>query len=52
MQVCRSKIGPGPSREDAFGTACDADGNELGPAGHQAGHVSGTFFHIIAPATL
>jgi cobyrinic acid a,c-diamide synthase len=28
----------------------DADGTDLGPQGHRAGLVSGTFFHVVAPA--
>jgi cobyrinic acid a,c-diamide synthase len=39
--------GPPPEAE-AFAWTTDADGNELGPAGHRRGLVSGTFFHAIA----
>jgi cobyrinic acid a,c-diamide synthase len=45
-----SIIGDGAAPEQAFAVASDAEGNGLGPAGHQVGHVSGTFFHVIAPA--
>lgn len=32
----------------AFATATDAEGRDLGTAGHRVGHVSGSFFHAIA----
>ncbi len=41
-----------PSPAQAFATCTDAEGNELGPAGHRQGHVSGAFFHAIARVTL
>lgn len=34
--------------DDAFATATDAYGNELGGVGGRRGHVSGSFFHAIA----
>ena len=39
-----------PSADLAFGLTTDAEGRDLGPAGHRIGCVSGTFFHVIAPA--
>lgn len=35
------------SPEHAFATHKDAEGADLGPAGHRVGRVSGTFFHAI-----
>ena len=37
-----------PSREVAFATITDAEGNDLGTAGHRIGNVTGSFFHVIA----
>ncbi|MGO4525104.1 cobyrinate a,c-diamide synthase [Microvirga sp. 2MCAF35] len=37
-----------PSRETAFAAITDAEGNALGLAGHRIGHVTGSFFHVIA----
>jgi cobyrinic acid a,c-diamide synthase len=37
------------TREAAFATIMDAEGNDLGTAGHRRGHVTGSFFHAIAP---
>ncbi|MFG1477845.1 cobyrinate a,c-diamide synthase [Xanthobacter sp. V4C-4] len=34
----------------AFATVTDAEGQELGPAGHRVGQVSGSFFHAICAA--
>lgn len=33
---------------DAFARLADAAGQDLGPAGHRAGHITGSFFHLIA----
>ena len=35
--------------QPALADVTDAEGNPLGPAGHQVGQVSGTFFHLVAP---
>jgi cobyrinic acid a,c-diamide synthase len=37
-----------PTAAQAFAQNADAEGNDLGFAGHHAGRVSGTFFHVIA----
>ncbi|EIM28421.1 cobyrinate a,c-diamide synthase [Microvirga lotononidis] len=37
-----------PSREAAFATITDAEGNDLGTAGHRIRNVTGSFFHVIA----
>ncbi len=37
-----------PSREAAFATIMDGEGNDLGIAGHRRGLVTGSFFHAIA----
>ena len=37
------------SPEAAFATIADAEGNGLGATGHRRGHVTGSFFHVIAP---
>jgi cobyrinic acid a,c-diamide synthase len=37
-----------PSEETAFATVQDAEGNDLGTAGHRRGLVTGSFFHAIA----
>jgi len=34
----------------SFARICDAEGKELGLAGHRHGTVSGSFFHVIAPS--
>nr|WP_210331063.1 cobyrinate a,c-diamide synthase [Microvirga terrestris] len=34
--------------EAAFARTADAEGNDLGVAGHRRGHVTGSFFHFIA----
>lgn len=34
--------------EAAFARTADAEGNDLGVAGHRRGHVTGSFFHVIA----
>ncbi|MBD2750088.1 cobyrinate a,c-diamide synthase [Microvirga sp. BT688] len=34
--------------EAAFARTTDAEGNDLGIAGHRQGHVTGSFFHVIA----
>lgn len=39
-----------PSREAAFASITDAEGNDLGTAGHRRGLVTGSFFHAIADA--
>ena len=36
------------SREAAFATITDAEGNNLGTAGHRVGLTTGSFFHAIA----
>ncbi|WP_457090155.1 cobyrinate a,c-diamide synthase [Microvirga sp. P5_D2] len=36
------------SRETAFATITDAEGNDLGTAGHRVGLTTGSFFHAIA----
>jgi cobyrinic acid a,c-diamide synthase len=36
------------SRETAFAAIADAEGKDLGTAGHRLGHVTGSFFHVIA----
>lgn len=33
---------------EPFARLADAAGHDLGPAGHRAGQVSGSFFHLIA----
>ena len=37
-----------PSRETASAMVQDAEGNDLGTAGHRRGLVTGSFFHAIA----
>ncbi len=37
-----------PAETQAFARGSDAEGNDLGFSGHRCGHVSGTFFHVIA----
>ncbi|MET0309501.1 MAG: cobyrinate a,c-diamide synthase [Sphingomonas sp.] len=36
------------SEGDPLADIADAEGNALAPAGHRAGHVTGSFFHLIA----
>ncbi len=36
------------SRESAFATITDAEGNDLGTAGHRVRLITGSFFHVIA----
>lgn len=43
-----SVTGSDPSREAAFAAIADAEGNDLGTAGHRRGLVTGSFFHAIA----
>ena len=43
-----SVIRSDPSRESAFAAITDAEGNDLGTAGHRNGLVTGSFFHAIA----
>ena len=38
----------GPHPAPALADVTDAAGALLGPAGHRMGHVSGTFFHVVA----
>lgn len=37
------------ARTSAFATITDAEDSDLGTAGHRSGHVTGSFFHVIAP---
>ncbi|WP_114945852.1 cobyrinate a,c-diamide synthase [Microvirga calopogonii] len=37
-----------PARESAFAAITDAEGKDLGLAGHRIGNVTGSFFHVIA----
>jgi cobyrinic acid a,c-diamide synthase len=39
-----------PRPDLAFSMVADAEGRDLGPAGHQIGPVSGTFFHVMTLA--
>jgi cobyrinic acid a,c-diamide synthase len=39
-----------PGRDDSLAALFDAEGNALGPMGGRRGHVSGSFFHVIAGA--
>lgn len=39
-----------PDPSVAFAQVRDAEGHDLGPAGHRIGPVSGSFFHVIAQA--
>ncbi len=43
-----SIVGSGSAEIQAFARCSDAEGRDLGPAGHRQGLVSGTFFHAIA----
>jgi cobyrinic acid a,c-diamide synthase len=38
----------GAGSDEPFALASDAEGNDLGPTGHQRGLVTGSFFHAIA----
>jgi cobyrinic acid a,c-diamide synthase len=38
----------GTLQGDALTNAADAEGTELGPSGHRAERVTGTFFHVVA----
>jgi cobyrinic acid a,c-diamide synthase len=43
-----SEVSPPPGITDAFAAITDAEGTDLGFAGHRSGHVTGSFFHLIA----
>ncbi|WP_375453893.1 cobyrinate a,c-diamide synthase [uncultured Methylobacterium sp.] len=43
-----SELTSPPGRAEAFARVADADGADLGFAGHRRGRVTGTFFHMIA----
>jgi cobyrinic acid a,c-diamide synthase len=43
-----SVTGSDSSREAAFAAIADAEGADLGTAGHRVGLVTGSFFHAIA----
>jgi cobyrinic acid a,c-diamide synthase len=43
-----SELSPPPEGENAFARITDAEGVDLGFAGHRKGRVSGSFFHLIA----
>ncbi|MEG6686222.1 hypothetical protein V1957_33230, partial [Pseudomonas aeruginosa] len=43
-----SESTPPPSEDEAFCRVADAEGTDLGFAGHRRGRVTGTFFHLIA----
>ncbi len=43
-----SEITPPPSRDEALAEVTDAEGMAQGLAGHRRGHVTGSFFHLIA----
>jgi cobyrinic acid a,c-diamide synthase len=45
-----STVGGHPLAESALASIRDADGADLGFAGHQIGLVGGSFFHLVAPA--
>ena len=42
--------GGAPAPDEALAAVTDAEGRDLGLAGHRAGRVTGGFFHLIAPA--
>ena len=44
-----SVTGGDTSRDAAFAAITDAEGTDLGTAGHRVGLVTGSFFHAIAP---
>ena len=43
-----SELTPAPGPEEALARVTDAEGVPLGLAGHRRGHVTGSFFHLIA----
>jgi len=43
-----SLLSPAPAEAQTLAHCTDAEGRDLGPAGHRQGFVSGTFFHAIA----
>jgi cobyrinic acid a,c-diamide synthase len=43
-----SVVGGGPGEGAALAAIADAEGRDLGTAGHRCGTVSGSFFHVIA----
>ncbi|MCJ2071610.1 cobyrinate a,c-diamide synthase [Methylobacterium sp. J-030] len=43
-----SEVSPTAPAPDALAHVADAEGADLGFAGHRIGHVSGSFFHLIA----
>jgi cobyrinic acid a,c-diamide synthase len=43
-----SEVSPTASEDEALARVTDAEGTELGFAGHRVGRVSGSFFHLIA----
>ncbi len=43
-----SELSPPPSEAEALARVSDAEGVDLGPAGHRRGLVGGSFFHLIA----
>jgi len=43
-----SVVSSDTSVEAAFAMIADADGNDLGAAGHRRGQITGSFFHVIA----
>ena len=43
-----SELTPPPLEAEAFARVADAEGADLGFAGHRRGRVTGTFFHMIA----
>ena len=43
-----SELTPPPTEDEAFCRVADAEGTDLGFAGHRRGRVTGTFFHLIA----
>jgi cobyrinic acid a,c-diamide synthase len=42
--------GEAPAPDEALAAVADAEGRDLGLAGHRAGRVTGGFFHLVAPA--
>lgn len=43
--------GEAPAPGEALAAVADAEGRDLGLAGHRAGRVTGSFFHLIAPGS-
>ncbi|GJD35995.1 cobyrinate a,c-diamide synthase [Methylobacterium aerolatum] len=43
-----SELSPPPDAGNAFAAITDAEGTDLGMAGHRVGHVTGSFFHLIS----